>query len=171
MNKGIYLKKISLPVVFSRMNHYILSVIIIGGLALLCAPLSNTQSYYIVSFIMLFVVSFLATFMGIGPVLLASTLSALVWNYFFIPPHYTFHIDKTEDILVFGMFFIIVLLNGLLTTRVRRQEKLMREREKRTDALFQLTKELSKAQGIEEVLTNATRDIKNNFSVDSFFVL
>ena len=171
MNKTKKIKHTSALTLFSRINHYILSIIIIGVVALICSPLSNASSYYVVSFILLFVVSFLATFMGIGPVSLASTLSALVWNYFFIPPHYTFHIDKTEDILVFGMFFIIVLLNGVLTTRVRRQEKLMREREKRTNALFQLTKELSKARGIEEVLTNATRDIKNKFSVDSFFVL
>ena len=37
--------------------------------------------YQVVSFILLFVVSILATFMGIGPILLASTLSATVWNY------------------------------------------------------------------------------------------
>jgi two-component system sensor histidine kinase KdpD len=113
----------------------------------------------------------MATFMRTTPVLLASTLSALVWNYFFIPPQYTFHIDKTEDILMFGMFFIIALLNGILTTRVRRQERLALEREKRTNALFQLTKELSKASGINEVLEVAVQYIKSYFQVDSYFIL
>lgn len=171
MIKGINLKRISLPLMFSRINHYILTVIIIGGIALLCAPLSNSQSYYTVSFIMLFVISFLATFMGIGPVLLASTLSALIWNYFYIPPHHTFHIDKAEDMLMFAMFFTIALLNGVLTTRVRRQEKLALEREGRTNALFHLTKELSKASGIDEVLIIAIENIKEHFQIDSFFVL
>ena len=109
--------------------------------------------------------------MGIGPILLASTLSALVWNYFFIPPHYTFHIDKAEDLLMFAMFFIIAMLNGVLTTRVRRQEQLTREREKRTNALFQLTKELSKASCVDEVLAVAIGDISVYFSLDSFFIL
>ena len=90
-----------------------------------------------VSFILLFVVSILATFMSMGPVLVASTLSAIVWNYFFIPPNYTFHIDKAEDILMFSMFFIIVMVNGVLTSKVRLQERLAREREERTNALFQ----------------------------------
>jgi len=138
---------------------------------MVCTPLSDSQGYHIVSFILLFVVSFLSTFIGTGPILLASTLGALVWNYFFIPPHYTFHIDKTEDMLIFGLFFIIAIANGVLTTRVRRQEKLAREREKRTNALFQLTKELSKASGIDEVLEIAIEGIKNNFSVDPFFLL
>ncbi|MBN2348007.1 MAG: DUF4118 domain-containing protein [Bacteroidales bacterium] len=155
----------------SRINNYVLSIIIIGVTALLCAPLANTQSYHVVSFILLFVVSFKATFMGIGPVLVASTVSALVWNFFFIPPHYTFHIDKTEDILMFGMFFIIAMVNGVLTTRVRRQEQLARERELRSNALFQLTKELSKAAGIDEVLVVAKEAIQVYFLAESFFIL
>lgn len=151
--------------------NYLLSIIFIGGTALICSPLANTQNYHLVSYILLFVVSILSTFMGIGPVLLASTLSALVWNFFFIPPHHTFHIDKTEDILIFGLFFIIALVNGVLTTRVRRQEKIAREREKRTNALFQLTKELSKASGIDDVLKVATEEINHNFNVTPIFIL
>lgn len=158
-------------IIRSGINHYGLSILIIGGSAWICAPLANTQNYHLVSYILLFVVSILSTFLGVGPVLLASTLSALVWNYFFIPPHHTFHIEKTEDILIFGLFFIIALVNGVFTTRVRRQEKISREKEKRTNALFQLTKELSKASGIEEVLKVATEEINNHFSINSIFIL
>ncbi|HET6555698.1 MAG TPA: DUF4118 domain-containing protein [Prolixibacteraceae bacterium] len=152
-------------------TQYLLSIFIIGLTALLCTPLSNQQGYHVVSFILLFVVSILATFMGIGPVFVAATLSALVWNFFFIPPNLTFHIDKTEDILMFGMFFIIALVNGVLTTKVRRQERLAREREERTNALFQLTRELSQASGIDEVLTIAIERIDNHFSMGAFFIL
>jgi two-component system sensor histidine kinase KdpD len=154
-----------------KLNHFVLAIIITGGTSLLFAPLANTQNYHVVSFILLFVVSILATFMGTGPVLLASSLGAIFWNFFFIPPQFTFNIEKTEDILIFGLFFIIALVNGVLTTRVRNQEKLVRDREKRTNALFQLAKELSKASGIEEVLKVAIKEIKNNFQVDSFFIL
>jgi two-component system sensor histidine kinase KdpD len=171
MNKQMVIKQKIFPGLSSGVNHYILSIIIVGVTVLLCTPLSNTQNYHVVSFILLFVVSILATFMGIGPVLLVASLSALVWNYFFIPPHFTFHIDKAEDILMFGMFFIIAMVNGVLTTRVRRQEQLAREREERTNALFQLTRELSKAIGIDAVLTVAIKGIRTYFFVDSFFIL
>ncbi len=154
-----------------ELKSYFISSLIIAGTSLLFAPLANTQNYHVVSFVLLFVVSILATFMSIGPVLLASTLSAIFWNFFFIPPHYTFHIEKTEDILIFGLFFIIALVNGVLTTRVRKQEKLVRDRERRTDGLFQLTKELSKAGGIDEVLRVAITEIKSHFQIDSFFIL
>jgi two-component system sensor histidine kinase KdpD len=151
--------------------HYLLSVAIIGGTALLCTPLANSQNYHMVSFILLFAVSIMSVFLGIGPVLIASTLSALAWNFFFIPPHYTFKIEKTEDILIFGLFFIIVLVNGILTTRVRKQEKLARDREKRTNALFQLTKELSRASGIDEVIRVASARINIHFNLIPVFIL
>lgn len=103
--------------------------------------------------------------------MLASTLGALVWNFFFIPPHFTFNIDKTEDILIFSLFFIIALVNGVLTTRVRRQERIARERERRTNGLYQLTKELSKASGIPEALKVAQSEIHNHFGLSPVFIL
>lgn len=167
--KGI--NRVSVSNFNSKIYHYAISIIVVIATAQICIPLASTKSYLVVSFILLFVVSIMATYMGIGPVLLAATLSALIWNYFFIPPHNTFHIDKTEDILMFGMFFIIALVNGVLTTRVRRQERLAREREGRANALFQLTKELSKAFGIQEVLAVAVENIKIYFALEAKFVL
>lgn len=154
-----------------RINHYLLASLIVGIAVLLCAPLSTPQTYYVVSYILLFVVSLLSTIMAIGPVFLASALSALVWNFFFIPPNLTFHIDKTEDVLMFCMFFIIALLNGVFTTRIRKQKQLASEREIRTNALFQITKGLSKASGIDEVLIVAINEIKHHFNISSLFIL
>jgi two-component system sensor histidine kinase KdpD len=150
---------------------YLISVFFVAFVASLCYPLVNTQSYHLVSYVLLIVVFIMATFMRLGPVLLAATLSSLIWNFFFIPPHNTFHIEKTDDILMFALFFSIALLNGVLTTRVRQQEQLARVREQRTDTLFQLTKQLSKAGSIDEVLEISIQQIKNHFSTEAFFIL
>jgi len=150
---------------------YLISVFFIALTTLLCYPLAEKESYHLVSYILLFVVFIMATFMRLGPVLLAAGVSSLIWNFYFIPPHQTLHIEKPEDILMFALFFSIALLNGVLTTRVRRQEELAREREERTNSLFQLTKELSKAGSIDEVLAIAIQEIKNQFSVNTFFIL
>ncbi len=155
----------------SKISHYLFSLIVIVSTAIVCIPLAKTHNYHVVSFILLFAVSLLSTFLKIGPVLFASTLSALLWNFYFIPPHYTFHIEKTEDILIFGLFFIVAFVNGILTTRVRKQKALADEREKRTHALFQLTRALSKASGLDEVLKVANEEIKKHFKITSFFIL
>jgi two-component system sensor histidine kinase KdpD len=127
--------------------------------------------YQVVSFVLLFLVSILAIFYGTGPILLAATLSALIWDFFFIPPPFTLHIGKTEDVLMLIMFFIIALLNGILTSRVRRQEKKTRIREERTHALYQLTRELTMVSGIDEVSKIAVRYIQKYFNLDCAIIL
>lgn len=138
----------------SGISQYVLAVAAVAATSGICYILARYLGYQSISLILLFMVSILATFLGIGPVLLAASLSAFIWDVFFIPPRYTIHIERTEDILMLGMFFIIALINGVLTTRVRKQERLARDREERTNALYQLNRDLSaaanKAQFLEE---------------------
>lgn len=158
----------------SMLKHiypYLLVILIIGLATLALSPLSSPQSYHTVSFILLFLVAVLAVFFGIGPVFLASTMSAVSWNYFFIPPFHTFHIANTEDRLMFVSFFIIALLNGILTNRIRRQEMAVRDRENQTGALFRLTGELSKTRGIKEVLKVSGEHFGNHFGAEAWFML
>jgi two-component system sensor histidine kinase KdpD len=82
----------------------------------------------------------MAIFMNIGPILLASTISSLAWNFFFIPPHFALHIEKTEDKIIFGSFFFIALINGVLTNRIRRQQKLARIRDEQARILAESDK-------------------------------
>ena len=164
-------KTIPHPAFTSQINQYLIVILVITVTALLCKLFSNQQGYYIVSFILLFVVSIMAIFLGIGPILLASTTSALVWNYFFIPPHFAFHIERTEDKLMFGSFFFIALINGVLTNRIRRQESLALEREERTNAIFELTRELLNTSGIDEILDVAFKDVKKYFDAVSICFL
>ena len=163
--------KSTFPVFTSKISQYLIVLLAISLTVIFCKPLANQQGYHIVSFVLLFVVSVMAVFLGIGPILVASTISALVWNYFFIPPYSTLHITETEDKLMFGSFFFIAMLNGVLTNRIRRQEKLAREREERTNAIFELTKDLSDTSGIKEVVNVALKDVRKYFDTESIFVL
>jgi two-component system sensor histidine kinase KdpD len=113
----------------------------------------------------------LAVFVGIGPILLSAALSALLWDFFFLPPPFTLHVSKLEDILMLLMFFIIALLGGVLTSRVRRQERLTRERELRTNALYQFTRELSMTSGTEEVINISVKYIKKYSKFESGILL
>jgi two-component system sensor histidine kinase KdpD len=155
---------------YYKIRQYAIVFIVIFLASWLCFALSQALGYYVVAFILLILVSILATLFKTGPVLLASILSILIWNFFFIPPHHTFHIEKTEDILMFGMFGVVVIMNGIFTTRVRRQEKLARQREVHTNALFQLTRELSKAMGAEEVGRIAVTEIQRHFGLGSVII-
>jgi two-component system sensor histidine kinase KdpD len=64
-----------------------------------------------------------ASVFGRGPALVASTLSVLTYDFFFIPPFFTFVVDDQRHLLTFAMMFVVGLLFSGLTQRVRRHEQ------------------------------------------------
>ncbi len=170
-SKDKFKGKVSLPSFTSNVRQYFIASLIVILIAITCFFIKEFIGYQVVSFALLFVVSTLAFFFGTGPILLSATLSALIWDFFFIPPPYTLHVDKPEDMLMLIMFFIIALLSGVLTSRIKRQEMKIRIREERTNALYQLTRELSTATGIDEVINFTKNDIKKYFNLESRILL
>jgi len=82
----------AMPIRFARIRQYITAILTITMASWLCFELAQVIGYYIFAFILLILVSLLATILKTGPVLFASIVSILIWNFFFIPPHHTFHI-------------------------------------------------------------------------------
>ena len=170
-SKDKFVDRISMPVFTSNIQQYL----VISGLVILtsiaCFLVKAYIGYQVVSFVFLFLISIFAIFYGTGPILLAATLSALLWDYFFISPQFTLHIEKPEDMLMLVMFFIIALLNGIMTSRIRRQEMRIRVREERTDALYQVTKELAADSSFEDVTKTALKYIQKHFNLDCAILL
>ena len=169
--KDRFRDKVSLPPFTSNIQQYLITSLLVIFSSMIFYLVKDFVGYQVVSFALLFLVSILALFYGTGPILLAATLSALIWDFFFIPPSFTLHIEKPVDVLMLIMFFIIALLNGILTSRIRRQEKKTRIREERTHALYQLTRELTMVSGIDEVSKIAVRYIQKYFNLDCAIIL
>lgn len=106
-----------------KSKQYWVSIALIIGVSCICFVLSAFLGYRVTALILLVTVSLLAISFDILPVLLAAALSAFIWNYFFIPPRFTFHVDQTEDLILFIMYFIIAMINGVLTYKIRQVEK------------------------------------------------
>ncbi|MRR24280.1 DUF4118 domain-containing protein, partial [bacterium] len=166
-----YRRRVSMPSFTSGFREYFIVSLLIILASSLCYPLREMIGYQAVSFVLLFLVSILAIFFGTGPVLLAAILSAIIWDLIFIPPQFTLYIENPIDILLLVMFFIIALLNGVLTSRTRRQGKKIRIREERTNALYQLTRDLSAISGIEQVTSIASAYILKYFHLDCHIFL
>lgn len=169
--KDKFKERVSVPSFTSNIKQYLIVSLIIILSTIICYLLKDIVGYQVVSFCLLFVVSILALFYGTGPILLASTLSALFWDFFFIPPQFKLHINEPVDMLMLVMFFIIALLNGILTSRVRHQEKKIRIREERTHALYQLAKDLTSATGVDQVSKIAEKYISKYFNLDCGILL
>jgi len=169
--KDHFKAKFSIPSFASDFHQYLITSLLVILVSVICFFIREIIGYQVVSFVLLFLVSILALFYGVGPILLAATLSAAIWNYLFIQPEFTLNITQPADVMMLIMFFIIALLNGILTSRVRRQEMKIRIREERTHALYQLTRDLSMISGVEEVSKNAVQYIQKYFNLDCAILL
>ena len=119
----------------SKPKQYVFSLLLVCSIASLCYIFSGLIGYQVVALILLLAVSLLAISFDILPVLLAALLSALIWNFFFIPPRFTFHVNATEDVILFAMYFIIALINAVLTYKIRQVEKVARKRVERANTI------------------------------------
>jgi two-component system sensor histidine kinase KdpD len=115
----------------NRSLQILISFILVTLVSAVCYLFSSWLDYKIVAFLLLLTVSLVAIVFDILPVLLAATVSALAWNFFFIEPRFTFHIGTAEDGVLFLMYFLIVLVNAVLTNRIRRIEQQVREKEEK----------------------------------------
>lgn len=97
--------------------------------SIVCFFLVSLIGYGAVALILLMAVSLNAILFDIFPVLVSALLSALIWNFFFIPPIFTFHIETPEDGLMFLMYFVIASINAVLTFKIREFDKKQRDEE------------------------------------------
>jgi two-component system sensor histidine kinase KdpD len=127
--------------------------------------------YLAVGLVYLLGVIALSLRVGRWPVLAAGVLSAVTWNYLFIPPKYTFVINKLEDALLFGTYFVVALVSGQLTARIRSQARNERLREERATALFHLTRALAAADTLDDAVFAALRQADGLFAAQTSLVI
>lgn len=119
----------------SQAKQYGISVSAVIAVTLVGLLLNNLVGYRIVAFMLLVCVSILAMTMDIIPVVLAALLSALLWDFLFIPPIFTFTVGTVEDRWMLFMYFVIALINATLTYKIRQIEKEVRLKEEKGRAI------------------------------------
>ena len=115
--------------------------------------------YRTVGFIFLLGVLIVGVFGSLGAVMWAAVLSAFTWNFIFIPPRFTFVISASEDVTLCFVYFVVALIIGFLTQRIRFHEQIIREREERTNVLYQILKDISSSQNKAEFINKITQRI------------
>ena len=143
----------------------IIAVALIGGM------LEGFIGYRSVGFVFLLAVVLVSMFGSIGAVAMGAVLSTLIWNYFFIPPKFTFFIGNTEDILMCVSFFVVALITGFLTNRMRYHERVIREREERTNVLYEILQDIAAANEKSEFLSKTTTRVGSLLDADCGVIL
>ena len=108
-------------------------------------------------------VTLVASRFGRGPSVLASVLSVLAFDFFFVPPYFSFAVSDTQYVITFGVMLVIALVISTLTVRIRQQAEAARQREQRTAALYAMSRELTTHRRVENMVRVATRHIRDMF--------
>jgi len=139
---------------------------VVAGVTVLNAVLDRFVGFYALALTYLLGVVVLALFVGRGPVFFAATLSALLWNYFFLPPRFTLFVMNFQDGMMFTMYFVVALVLGQLTARIRAQQTTERQREERATALYLLTRELAESPDLAQLLAVVIQQVGRAFRAD-----
>lgn len=154
---------IRLPRLNSKPALYLSAVVYIGLLGFVGYALRETLGYRAIGFGFLLGIMPVTTFAGFGPTFLAAILSSLVWNYFFIPPQFTFIVGDTEDVMMIASYFAVATVTGFLASRIKRQERDLLQRERKANILYEFGRKLAEAKTDEELAMHAVESIEAVF--------
>ncbi|HTL55798.1 MAG TPA: sensor histidine kinase KdpD [Candidatus Limnocylindrales bacterium] len=146
---------------------YWLALGVVAGVTLLNEVLKHWLNYQSLALIYLLSVVVLAMFVARGPTLVAATLTAMLWNFLFVDPLYTFRITEVADLMLFCTYFVVALAMGNLAARLREQQAAERRREQRATALYLLTRELAQASDFADLLAIIIREVGKAAQADT----
>jgi two-component system sensor histidine kinase KdpD len=89
---------------------------------------------------------------GLWPSLAACLVSALAYNFFFLPPYYTFTIADPENVVSLFFFILVAAIASNLMARVRAQGVVARERAKATEDLYLFSRKLAGVFTLDDLL-------------------
>jgi two-component system sensor histidine kinase KdpD len=116
-------------------------------------------------------VVFVAVRLGRGPSMLAAVLSVLAFDFFSVPPRLTLAVRDTEYLLTFAALLVVGILIGTIAGRLRAQAETSRERERRTTALYRISRDFSQAEGLAKVARIAEERIGEVLGAEVWILL
>jgi len=103
---------------------------------------------------------------GHGPSVFASVLAVLLCDFFLVPPYYSFAVSDVQYLLTFTVMLVVAVVISTLTARVRQHAQDTRQRERRTEALYRLTRQLAAMSGRYQLVVTAQRELNALFGGD-----
>jgi two-component system sensor histidine kinase KdpD len=155
----------------STLREYLIAVGVVLAVSWAGQYAEPLVGFRAIAWIFLMAVVVMAAFVGRGATLLATILSALLWNFLFEPPVYSFRIEATEDQILFVLYLVIAVTLGQLVSRIRAHEKAERERQERATALQLLTREVTAATSLDDMLKRASEQTAEVFKADIAILL
>ena len=131
----------------------VVAALAIGEVLTTLTPIPNLSMVFLLAVLMT------AMSFGMWPAIFASVLSFLVYNFFFIPPLYTFTVAEPYELLALVIFLVVAVISSALAGRVREQARIAANRTRAMRRLYEFTRRLSGLATLDGVAEGAASEI------------
>jgi two-component system sensor histidine kinase KdpD len=151
--------------------RYLWAAIICVAITLVSMPLaahfdrSNIVAIFILAVVMV------GVRLGRGPAALAAVLSVCAFDFFFVPPRFSFAVSDVQYLLTFCIMLVVGLITGQLTAGLRFQARVASHREERAGSLYEIARDLSGAAQVEQVVKISAESIERTFRASAAVLL
>jgi len=140
-------------------SHFLYATLAVAAALAVGEVLTEITPIPNLSIVFLLAVLVIAMSFGIWPAIYASVLSFLTYNFFFIPPIYTFTIAEPYELLALVIFLVVAVISSALAGRVREQARISANRMRAMRRLYEFTKRLSGLAALDAVAEGAAGEI------------
>jgi two-component system sensor histidine kinase KdpD len=155
---------------FKRLR-YLWTTLACIAVTLLSMPLAAHFDRSNIVAIFILTVVLLAVRFGRGAAALAAVLSVCSFDFFFVPPRFSFAVSDVQYLLTFCIMLAVGLITGQLTAGLRFQARVAAHREERAGSLYEIARDLSGAVQIDQVVRISDESIERTFRARAALML
>lgn len=156
---------------YSRPQRIALTVAACAGTTLLATPLLGYLDLANIVMLFLLTVLIIAVKLGRNAAILASVISVLCFDVFFVPPRFSLAVSNIQYLVTFVVMLVTALTTTHFTSILRQRAQEAVRREQQTQALYQLAKQLAGALTDEQVVDITNRFVSSQLSANSAVLL
>jgi two-component system, OmpR family, sensor histidine kinase KdpD len=109
--------------------------------------------------------------LGRGPSGVTAVLNVAAFDFFFVPPRFSFAVTDVQYLVTFATMVTIALVIASLTASVRQQTRVAAARERRTALLYAMSRELAATRGSASMARVAVRHVAEVFECHAVVLL
>ena len=155
------------PERFKPWQRSLLTVLACAATTLLATPLIGHLDLANIVMLFLLTVLVIAVTLGRSAAVLASVLSVLLFDIFFVPPRFSLAVANIQYLVTFAVMLATGLITGQLAAGLKRKAGEAEVREQRTRALYEIARDLAGALALEQVVELTRRFVSRQFAAEA----
>jgi two-component system sensor histidine kinase KdpD len=108
---------------------------------------------------------------GRGPAIVAAVVNVFAFDFYFVPPRFTFSVADVQYVVTFAVMLIVAITIANLMASVRQQTRVAGARERRTALLYAMSRELAATRGVTNMARLAVRHVAEVFDCKAVVLL